>query len=168
VLPSAVVFSAVVNAIAVLPVLPPSALGFVNSVNKEQGEQVGWPQLVRQVAAAWQRLPARDRAVIYAQNYGEAGAIARYGPEYRLPAAYSGHMSYADWGPPPDSANGPVLVVHLVDTVDVAANFAGCRRIGRVDNGAGLKNDEHDAVLEQCDGVRGTWSARWPALRSYY
>ncbi|WP_020657515.1 ArnT family glycosyltransferase [Amycolatopsis benzoatilytica] len=168
VLPTIVVFSAAVNAIVVLPVLPPNALGFVNSVNKEQGEQVGWPQLVRQVAVAWQRLPDRDRAVIYAQNYGEAGAIARYGPDYGLPAAYSGHMSFADWGPPPDSANGPVLLIHLAGTLDVPANFAGCRRLGRVDNGVGLKNDEHDGVLEQCSGVRGTWSARWPALRTYY
>ena len=92
-----------------LPVLPVGALGPVLAVNPEQGEQVGWRELTASVAQAWAQ--AGPDAVIFTRNYGQAGAVERYGPEYGLPQPYSGHMSYGDWGPPPDSADGPVVVV---------------------------------------------------------
>ena len=49
--------------------------------------------------------------------------MERYGPEYGLPQPYSGHMSYAEWGPPPDSAVGRVVVVGVRHPA-----FTGCRR----------------------------------------
>src|SRR3546814_15471468 len=52
-------------------------------------EQVGWPELVAQVAAVHHALPEveRPRTAIYANNYGEAGATNRHGPAYGLPPA---------------------------------------------------------------------------------
>jgi hypothetical protein len=52
------------------------------------------------------------RAVIFTFNYGEAGAIDRYGPGLGLTHAYSGHNAYGDWEPPPDGA-APVITVGL-------------------------------------------------------
>ena len=108
------VVAVVTSALVTLPVLPADSLSVVNAINEEQGEQVGWPALTSAVAAGWSAIPAgaRSRAVIIAENYGEDGALARYGPARGLPAPYSGHMSNADWGPPPDSMNGPVLLVY--------------------------------------------------------
>src|SRR3546814_17285482 len=66
-----------------------------------------WPELVAQVAAVHHALPEVERArtAIYANNYGEAGAINRYGPAYGLPTAISGINSYWARGygdvPPP-------------------------------------------------------------------
>ncbi|MFI0773880.1 hypothetical protein [Streptomyces sp. NPDC021212] len=78
----AVAVSAAMSAVVTLPVLPPGALSVVNAVNQEQGEQIGWPALVDAAATGWSRVPAdrRARAVILTENYGEAGALARYGP----------------------------------------------------------------------------------------
>ena len=90
--------------VVTLPVLPVSALTPVLAVNKEQGEQVGWRELTASVARAWAQ--AGPAAVIFTRNYGQAGAVERFGPELGLPQPYSGHMSYAEWGPPPDSARG--------------------------------------------------------------
>ena len=170
ILVAGVLVTAVIDGIATLPVLPPTSLSAVNGVNKEQGEQVGWPRLVATVADAWATIPAdqRSRAVILTQNYGEAGAIAMYGPRYGLPEPYSGHMSYYDWGPPADSANGPVVLVFFPDNKILPSQFTGCRLAATVDDGVGLSNDEQGARVQVCAGLRGTWSDRWPALRSYY
>jgi hypothetical protein len=170
VVPAAVLLSIVVDVGAALPVWPVDSLNPVNAVNKEQGEQVGWPELAGSVAGVWRQLPAgeRDRAVIFTQNYGEAAAIDRYGTPYGLPRAYSGHMSFADWGVPPDSATGPVLLVRFPGNTELAAQFRGCRVAGTVDNGHGVHNPEQGTLLELCDGPRAPWSVLWPRLRHYY
>ncbi|MEU0186258.1 glycosyltransferase family 39 protein [Streptomyces sp. NPDC006207] len=166
----AVAVTAVISALISLPVLPPRGVAVVNAVNKEQGEQIGWPQLAAAVADAWSDLPAADRsrAVVLAQNYGEAGALAHYGPARGLPAPYSPHMSFAAWGPPPDSATGPVLLVRQEDADGVERHFAGCRQVGRVDNGQHVDNEEQHAAIVLCTGPDEPWSRLWPSLRHYY
>jgi hypothetical protein len=91
----AVLVTVVVSAMATLPVLPPSSLAVPMALNKEQGEQVGWPALADATAKGWSVIPAgeRARAVLFTQNYGEAGALDRYDPVRGLPRPYSGHMS---------------------------------------------------------------------------
>jgi 4-amino-4-deoxy-L-arabinose transferase-like glycosyltransferase len=169
-LPALVLGAAAVNVVVSLPVLPPTSLNPINGMNKEQGEQVGWPELTATVANAWREIPAdrRDRAVIVTQNYGEAGAIARYGPEHGLPGPYSGHMSFADWGAPPDSATGPVVLVHYPSNRTIGRHFTDCRPVATVDNGHGLENDEQGAVVRLCAGTDAPWSTIWPDLRRYY
>lgn len=154
-----------------LPVLPPAQLDlFVLAANKEQGEQVGWPGLVDTVAGVWEQIPPgdRDRAVIFTRNYGQAGAIERYGPERGLPAPHSGHMSYADWGPPPDARNGPVVLVGGTADPVVQRVFNGCRVVTRHDNGIDLDNEEQGTPVALCTGPTVPWSRVWPELRHYY
>ncbi|MDX3236167.1 glycosyltransferase family 39 protein [Streptomyces sp. ME03-5709C] len=166
----AVALTAVVSALISLPVLPPGAVGVVNAVNKEQGEQIGWPRLADAVADAWSGVPVADRprAVVFAQNYGEAGALAHYGPARGLPAPYSAHMSFADWGPPSDSATGPVLLVRQEEADGLERYFAGCRQVGRVDNGHDVDNEEQHAAIVLCAAPNAPWSRLWPSLRHYY
>ena len=47
----------------------------------------GWPDLVRAVAAAYDKVPAQDRAdtAIYANDFATAGAIDLLGPKFGLP-----------------------------------------------------------------------------------
>ncbi|MFJ5215336.1 glycosyltransferase family 39 protein [Streptomyces sp. NPDC088354] len=165
-----VALTAALTALLSLPVLPPGAVSVVNAVNPEQGEQIGWPRLADATAAAWSRIPEGDRgrAVLLAQNYGEAGALAHYGPSRGLPAPYSGHMSFYDWGPPPDSADGPILLVRQREADGIEAHFTGCRRVGTVDNGHGLDNEEQQAAIVLCAGPAAPWSTLWPSLRHFY
>jgi 4-amino-4-deoxy-L-arabinose transferase-like glycosyltransferase len=167
---SGVVVSAAINAVITLPVLPPSALSVPMALNKEQGEQLGWPELADATRRGWDRIPAGDRAraVILTGNYGEAGALERYGPARGLPAPYSGHMSYADWGPPPDSADGPVLLVRMADASGIERHFTGCRTVTHVDNGHDVDNEEQGTAIVLCAGPAKKWSALWPSLRHAY
>lgn len=71
----------------------------------------GWPELAETVAGVYRTLPPDDRAkaCVFAQNYGEAGAIDFFGPRLGLPKAISGHNSYFIWGP--RNCSGDVLIV---------------------------------------------------------
>ncbi|GAA4533752.1 glycosyltransferase family 39 protein [Amycolatopsis samaneae] len=151
-----------------LPVLPASALaGPVLAVNRDQGEQLGWPELTATVARAWQRIPAERRrsAVILTGNYGQAGAIERFGAGFGLPRPYSNHMSYADWGPPPDTLTGPVLYVGKLRP-EARAVFGGCERVAVQDNG--LPNGEQGTDISLCAPPSAPWSRIWPRLRHFY
>jgi len=101
----------------VLPILPVESLVRYQAViglaasadeNSEQGElpqlfsdRLGWQEMTRAVAAVYEDLPEsdRERCIIYAGNYGEAGAISYYGRDYGLPRVVSGHNNYFLWGP---------------------------------------------------------------------
>jgi hypothetical protein len=63
-------------------------------------DEIGWPELTSQVAAAWDDLPSADRAngAVVASNYGQASALALYGGG-RLPLVVSGHLSWQFWHP---------------------------------------------------------------------
>jgi 4-amino-4-deoxy-L-arabinose transferase-like glycosyltransferase len=152
------------SAVIGLPLLPPAALGPVLAVNQEAGEQVGWAEFVDTVAVAWYVLPPSERsdAVLLTSNYGQAGAIDRYGPERDLPTPYSGHMSYADWGPPPESATGPLIVVG-----GVAEAFPDCYPLAVHRAPDGVQNDEDGTVISRCPAP-GSWAEVWPALRRGY
>ncbi|TDP91072.1 ArnT family glycosyltransferase [Labedaea rhizosphaerae] len=158
--------SLVVSCVVGLPLLPERAAGPALALNAEVGEQMGWPTFVDTVAAVWRQIPEADRgrAVILTANYGEAGAIEYYGPERGLPQPYSGHMSYADWGPPPDTSNGPVLLIG----VGVPSQFVGCREVTANDNGLGIDNDEQGMPIRLCTGTTAPWSQIWPGLRRFY
>jgi 4-amino-4-deoxy-L-arabinose transferase-like glycosyltransferase len=164
------VLTAVTSAIFTLPVLPASAVNFVIPINAEQGEQIGWPELTSAAANAWQQIPAdqRDRATIFAVNYGEAGAIAKFGPAHGLPTPYSGHMSFADFATPPDTQTGPVLLIEQESTPYYESRFGTCTPAGKVDNGNGVDNEEQGTLLTLCTGPTKPWSALWPELRRYY
>ncbi|MEV6286435.1 glycosyltransferase family 39 protein [Kribbella sp. NPDC051770] len=165
---AAALLTAITSAAFTLPVLPESAVNLVLPVNAEQGEQIGWPELTRAVTTVWQQLPADDRAraVIFASNYGEAGALAKYGTD--LPTAYSGHMSYADWPAPPDDHDGPVVVVTQERAPQYESHFGTCTEAARVDNGHDVDNEEQGAYVLVCTGPAKPWSQLWPDLRRYY
>jgi hypothetical protein len=67
----------------------------------DAADRTGWHELVADVSAAYESLPAaeRDGAVVLCRSYGCAGAIELLGPAAGLPRAISGHKSYWMWGP---------------------------------------------------------------------
>jgi hypothetical protein len=65
----------------------PRGLRVVSAVAMDMIETFGWPELADAVERVAQRLPPaeRRRAVVFTDSYGEAGALARYGPDRGLP-----------------------------------------------------------------------------------
>jgi 4-amino-4-deoxy-L-arabinose transferase-like glycosyltransferase len=161
-LAGAVAASAIIGAAISLPLLPADSADPVLAVNEDVGETIGWPEFTDQVAAVYRRAP---QAVIFTANYGEAGAVDRYGPARGLPGAYSGHNAFGDWGPPPASADGSPIVAIGLDQSELAAHFRGCRLTARIASKDGVDNDEDGAPILLCERVRSTWRNEWPHLR---
>jgi hypothetical protein len=80
----------------------------------ELGETIGWPAQVALAGRLYGSLPAPERAhtTILTGNYGEAGAIDRYGRQSGLPGVYSGANTFWLWGPPP-AADTSALAVNV-------------------------------------------------------
>jgi hypothetical protein len=131
-------------------------------------EQVGWPDYVAQVAAVYVALPPAERThtVIYANNYGEAGAIDLYGPRHGLPRAISPVNSFwfRGYGTPP-----PSTVIVLGDDADGMRDTpADCTLATRFRNPQNVENEEtsHPDIYV-CRNLRAPWSRLWPEKPSY-
>jgi 4-amino-4-deoxy-L-arabinose transferase-like glycosyltransferase len=165
-LTAALALSLVVGAVVGLAVLPARALGPVLAVNPDAGEQVAWPRYVDQIAAVWNRLPSSQRStgLVLTANYGEAGAIDRYGAARGLPPAYSGHNGFAEWAVPIGQA-GPVVLVGYSDDTVRGRLFGACQRQATLDNGLGLDTQEQGVPVWVCGQPPRPWSETWDDVR---
>jgi hypothetical protein len=158
---AAIAVSAVICATIALPVLPTSATGPVIGANPDVAETIGWPRFVHEVAAVDRSLGSPPGVVIFADNYGEAGAVDRYGSALGLPHAFSGHNAYGYWGPPA-AGRAPVIVLGY-DLAAAGRHFRDCRLAARIDTG--IDNDEDGAPVLVCAGPRTSWAHEWGGLR---
>ena len=152
-----------------LPVLPARVLHTVplQNINYDLAETIAWPKEVSQVARAYRGLPpaVRARTAILAGNYGEAGAIDRFGPADGLPQAYSGANNFWYWGPPPARDTDAIAI--NVDPGLLRREYASMRRIGTFENGLGVSDDEEGAALYLAAGLRSGWGRAWPRFRDF-
>jgi len=166
---AAMLVGAVVAAPIALPVLPARALHTVplQKINYDLGETIAWPKLVALVAREYDSLPGpqRQRTTILTGNYGEAGAIDRYGPGLALPAVYSGANNFWLWGPPPVADTAAIAV--NVNPALLRREFTQVRLVATFWNGVGVSDDEQGAQVFLATGLRSSWSQAWPAFRDY-
>lgn len=122
-----------------LPVLPvreylayQSALGRAPSSEERHrmgvlpqsyADMFGWPELADSVARVAATLPAgeRARAITIVNNYGEAGALERFGAG-RVPTIACPHNNWFLWGPP--AWDGSVAILVGRDSSEAAGEFA--------------------------------------------
>jgi hypothetical protein len=165
---AAVAVNAVVSIVFALPVLPVDRLGFIADVNSTVADQVGWQEYVGEVADVYDTLSPGDqqRAVLFASNYGEAGALDRYGKARGLPAVYSGHNELFNYGPPP-SDKTVVVVVSEAEPAEIQAVFGPCAAGTKLHNSAGVDNEEVGASVLVCRQMPKSWQDLWPELQHY-
>ena len=163
----AVAANAAVAAVIGLPVIPISWVGStpVAAVNEGLRGSVGWPEYVAQVAAVYSTLTTTERAdaVVVATNFGEAGAIARYGPALGLPTVISGHNELADTTSPPSQK--VVIVVVGDGALEVASRNASCVEITRLDNQLHVDTVEQGQPVAVCRFPQKPWLTVWPQFR---
>jgi hypothetical protein len=165
---AALLVGGLVAAPIALPVLPTARmvdLGLADA-RDDWAEMLGWPELAATVASAWNQLPPpqRARAVILTANYGEAGAIDRYGPGLGLPPATSGHNGYWFWAR--DAQPGTPLVAVGIPVERLAGLCEGARQVATLDNPYGVANQERGQPVVVCAATRMRLRA-WPELRRY-
>jgi MFS family permease len=160
--------SGVITSLLLLPLIPLATLGStaIPSLVSDTGNQVGWPGLVDTVSQVVDELAPTDRAraAIFTSNYGEAGALELLGVD--LPPVYSGHNSYADWGPPPEDLTLTILVASWPGAETYYGQWLGpCERRATIDNGYGIESEEQGAGVWVCSRRPVPWLEAWPQMR---
>jgi len=138
-------------------------------INGDFCEEIGWPELVETIAKVRDSLPAEDRAHfgILAGNYGEAGAVNLYGPQYGLPPVISGVNSFWQRGygdPPPQT----VIVVGR-NRDQIQDSFVSCTLAAHTWNRFGVLNEEtreHPDIF-LCRTLRQPWPEFWKTARHF-
>jgi hypothetical protein len=166
---TALALTTAVGAAIAVPLLPAAALATVplQKINYDLAETIAWPREVALVAREYHALPPGQRAstAILAGNYGEAGAIDRYGPGAGLPPAFSGANNFWYWGPPPARDMSAIAV--NIDPALLRRLFTSVRQVAVFRNGLGVSDDEQGAVIYRATGLRTSWAAAWPLLRDF-
>jgi hypothetical protein len=159
----------VVVAAVVLPVAPVGSAWWEKANMGDFREEIGWPELVAEVARIRDSLPVeeRGRTGILASNYGEAGAINLYGAAFGLPRAISGVNSYwlRGYGDPPPEA----LIVLGLSSERANDLFESCELAGHVTNRYDIKNEEtleHSDIFV-CSRPRNPWPEFWNKFRHF-
>ena len=129
-------------------------------------DQFGWDEIVAETALAWNRLPAADQkdCGIFAQDYGQAGAIDFLGRSHGLPPALSGDRTYFLWGPRGYSGNCLIVLGDRRERLEQL--FAHVEYVGvSADNPYAL---ETEISVNICRGPKfGTLADLWPQLKHW-
>lgn len=129
VLPVIIVVSGLIGMPMALPLLPVDSfipyskflgLSSQNSENKELAElpqfyadMFGWEDFASTVSKVYQTIPDSEKSgtIVFAGNYGEAGALEYYSSKYELPAVICPHNSYWYWADPDTNKIKTVIVI---------------------------------------------------------
>jgi hypothetical protein len=166
----------------VLPVLPPDRLqrmldhmkfrprpveraGIGAPLMQIFSDEFGWRELAIDVGAVYASLPPqeRDRAAIFASNYGEAAAIDVYG--VHLPPALSGNNQYYLWGP--RGYGGSIVIAVNVDPAQWTAICKTVRIIAHFGTSAYAMPYERDRPIVLCSGMHPPLPQLWPRFMHY-
>jgi 4-amino-4-deoxy-L-arabinose transferase-like glycosyltransferase len=129
-------------------------------------DQFGWEEIVAETAQAWNRLSPGERGDcgIFAQDYGQAGAVDFLGRRYGLPPALSGHQTYFLWGPRGYTGNCMIVLDDRRETLEQLweqVEYVGTS----ADNPYAL---ERGIDVFICKGAKfGTLAQLWPKLKRW-
>ena len=183
----AIAIAIVVNGLYLIPIVVPvlspehflayiSILPFKLPVNEHShtraalpqwyADQFGWKEIADEVEVGWNQIPPADRADcgIFAQDYGQAGAVDFFGRPHGLPGAMSGDRTYWIWGPHNYSGN---CMIVLDDRKDILQQY--WNEVEYVGTSA-----PNEWALEQqipvfiCRGKKfDSWASVWPHLKRW-
>jgi hypothetical protein len=130
------------------------------------GDEFGWQEMVAAVARVYHSLPEPEqrKTAIFADNYGEAGAIDFFGPQYALPKAISPHQNYFLWGP--RGYTGEIVILVGSERIEEARNyFASVEPVAEFNNPYGMPSEHRPILL----GRRLKMDLRelWPRLKNW-
>ena len=121
--------------------------------------------MVAEVARVYATLSADDRqhALIFAQNYGEAGAVDFFGEPFGLPPAISGHNNYWHWGV---GRSPEVLIIIGGRPEDHRQAFESVEAAGAHVHPFAMPH-ESPLTIYVCRRPKQPLEAIWPRVRHY-
>lgn len=108
--------------------------GTVHPLPQDYADMTGWKELTDIVDSTFDTLPPAEQKVtgIYAENYGEAGAIRYFDKHKKIPEPICFNGSFLFWAP--DSVHGTTLIYVNDDTSGIRKLFHEVTLAGRITN----------------------------------
>jgi len=129
-------------------------------------DMFGWEEMVQRVAAFYHTLPpdVQRKTAIFANNYGEAGAIDFFGPKYGLPKAIGGHQNYWLWGPRVYTGES-LIVLGEDDESNMQRDCMSYSVIGTAKDP--LSRPDEWLPIYYCRGLKWRLRTIWPELKRW-
>ena len=147
-----------------LPVTEHSHAGF--ALPQWYFDQFGWKEIADAAEAAWNAIPIDERrdCGIFAQDYGQAGAIDFFGGKHGLPGAMSGDRTYFLWGPRGYSGNCMIVLDDRQEVLQRYWERVSLATVSADNPYAG----ERDIPVFVCKGKKfESWTKVWPNLKRW-
>ncbi|HVO59594.1 MAG TPA: glycosyltransferase family 39 protein [Terriglobales bacterium] len=147
-----------------LPVTEHSHAGF--ALPQWYFDQFGWKEIADATEAVWNGIPIDERrdCGIFAQDYGQAGAIDFFGGKHGLPGAMSGDRSYFLWGPRGYSGNCMIVLGDRQSVLERYWDRVSLAAVSADNPYAG----ERDIPVFVCKGKKfESWTKIWPNLKRW-
>ncbi|HCY76225.1 MAG TPA: hypothetical protein DHV28_09920 [Ignavibacteriales bacterium] len=129
-------------------------------------DRFGWEEMVQKTALAFNKLTdsEKNEALIFGQNYGEAGAINFYRQKYSLPQAISSHNNFWIWGYP-ENYKGNILIVIGSNSKELMGFFEDVKQVESHWNKYGMPYENVDIFI--CKKPRLPISEIWERIKFY-
>jgi hypothetical protein len=129
-------------------------------------DMFGWENMAATVAEVYHSLPTEEKSktIIFARNYGEAGAIDYYRKKYGLPAVISAHNNYWLWGYGDDSAE---IVIFLGGERDNYHNYFFQVEQAAIINCEYCMPYENNLPVYVCRNKKINISELWDSMKHY-
>jgi hypothetical protein len=167
----ALAFNVLITAAFFMPIAPLGTKWWrmAANVQGDHREELGWPELVQEVARIRDSLPPdqRQSLAILGTNYGEAGAINVYGPQHGLPQAISGVNSF--WVRGYGSPEPQTVIILGLSARYMNEQFQSCRLAGHTPNPYNVVNEEtgdHPDIYV-CGPPKAGWKEFWSDFRYF-
>jgi hypothetical protein len=128
-------------------------------------DEFGWREMTEVTARVYKSLSPEEqtRAAIFANNYGEAGAIDFFGPALGLPKSICNHQSYWLWGA--RDYDGSIVIVLGSDGIGDRKHFQRVEAVGRAEHPYSRRDEHFDILL--CRGFTGDLREAWKKMKKY-
>jgi hypothetical protein len=129
-------------------------------------DMFGWEEIAQRVAAYYHALSPEEqrKTAIFANNYGDAGAIDLFGSKYGLPKAIGGHQNYWIWGPR-EYTGESMIVLGEGNERNMQTKCASYSIIGTTKDP--LSRPEEWLPIYHCRGFKWNLQTIWPELKRW-
>lgn len=109
--------------------------GRIHELPQDYADMLGWNELASITAKAYDQVSDKQSVMIYAENYGEAGAVMVIGKKYDLPDPVCFNGSFFYWFPRhPKHQITSFIYINGELGKDVKSLFGECKEIGMISN----------------------------------
>lgn len=129
-------------------------------------DMFGWEEIAQRVGAYYRTLSPEEqrKTAIFANNYGDAGAIDFFGPTYGLPKSIGNHQSYWIWGPRQYTGES-IIVLGDRDERNMQTKCTSYSIVGNTEHP--LSRPDEWVPIYHCRGFKWNLQEIWPKTKHW-